>query len=71
MAEFSMQFVGPQDSLDSADGRLVDVLDGLLDHGVMIRGELWLSVAEVDLVVLGLDLVLANPDTLRGLRPAP
>jgi hypothetical protein len=32
----------------------------------VLRGELWLSVADVDLVFLGLQAVLANPDTING-----
>lgn len=60
-----MQMAKPQEALFSSDSRLVDVVDGLLHHGVMIRGELWLTVADVELVFLGLDLVLASPDTIR------
>lgn len=60
-----MQMVAPSDALASSDARLVDVVDGLLRHGVVIRGELWLTVADVELVFLGLDLVLAAPDTVR------
>ncbi|MFT6103982.1 MAG: hypothetical protein ACJA1E_000397 [Paracoccaceae bacterium] len=51
----------PQDVMTSSDGRLVDLVDGLLDHGVVIRGEIWLTVADIDLVFLGVDLVLASP----------
>jgi hypothetical protein len=60
-----LRLLEPGDVLTSPDTRLVDVLDSLLDSGVVIRGEAWLSVADVDLVFLGLDLVLANPDTMR------
>lgn len=60
-----MHMAAPSDALASSDARLVDVVDGLLRHGVVIRGELWLTVADVELVFLGLDLVLAAPDTVR------
>ncbi|ETX15864.1 gas vesicle protein [Roseivivax halodurans JCM 10272] len=63
---FEMRLVGPDEALASRDGRLVDLLDGLLDQGVVLRGEAWISVADVDLVFLGLDLVLANPDRICG-----
>jgi hypothetical protein len=63
---FHLSFESPDDVLLASDGRLVDVLDHLLDAGVVLRGELWLSVADVDLVFLGLQAVLANPDTLEG-----
>lgn len=65
-----LRLASAEDALDSGDRRLVDLIDGLLDHGIVVRGELWLTVAGVDLVYVGLDLVLANPDTIRGRRPA-
>lgn len=37
---------------------LVDLLDGLIDRGVVVSGDIMLSVAEIDLVHLGLQLVL-------------
>lgn len=67
MAEtgLDMRVMEAGETLESQDARLVDVIDTLLNCGVVLRGELWLSVADVDLVFLGLDLVLANPDTMR------
>lgn len=67
-SDFSLRFATPEDALSSRDTRLVDVVDSLLANGVVIRGELWLTVADVDLVFLGLDLLLANPDSLRADR---
>ena len=63
-----MHLASPQETLGSNDSRLVDVVDGLLHHGVVIRGELWLTVADIDLVFLGLDLVLASPETMTQAR---
>lgn len=60
-----MQLASATETLRSSDDRLVDLVDGLLHHGVVIRGELWLTVADVDLVFLGLDLLLAAPDRIR------
>ena len=68
-AQFEISMVDPQEALTSSDLRLVDVVDSLLYHGLVIRGEIWLSVAGVDLVFLGADLVLANPDTIRRTEP--
>ena len=56
----------PSDTMNASEGRLVDLVDGLLDHGVVLRGELHLSVADVDLVFIGLDLVLTTPEKMRG-----
>lgn len=66
--DLSLRFATPEDALMSSDTRLVDVVDNLLAHGVVIRGELWLTVADVELVFLGLDVVLASPDKMRGDR---
>lgn len=63
---FDVTFATGEDAIFSADRRLVDVVDSLLGHGVVIRGEAWITVADVELVFLGLDLVLANPDTMRA-----
>jgi hypothetical protein len=61
-------FATPEDVLGSRDGRLVDLVDSLLDAGVCLRGELWLSVADVDLVFLGVDVVLCSHDRIRAAR---
>lgn len=63
-----MQMASPTEAMGAADGRLVDLVDGLLNHGVVLRGGLWLSVAEVDLVFLGVDVVLTTPQKMRGLQ---
>ncbi len=63
-----VDFASPDDALTSSDGRLVDLVDGLLRHGVVIRGELWLTVADIDLVFLGVDLMLASPDKIASDR---
>ncbi|UQA57624.1 gas vesicle protein [Polyangium aurulentum] len=42
---------------------LCELLDRVLHKGVALRGEIVLSVADVDLVYLGLKLVLCSTDT--------
>jgi len=61
-------FATPEDALMGRDTRLVDLVDGLLDHGVVLHGEVWLSVAGVDLVYLGLSAVLTTPDKIRAVE---
>ena len=68
-ADLSLRFATPEDALSSREGTLVEIVDGLLAHGVVIRGELWLTVADIDLVFLRLDLLLTNPDALRTDTP--
>ncbi len=50
------------------ESRLAEVVDRLLGRGAVIRGELWLTVADVELVFVGVDLVLASADRMRAAR---
>lgn len=43
---------------------LLETLDHLLDRGVVIAGEAVISIADVDLLYLGLNVVLANVDAI-------
>lgn len=47
---------------------LLDLVDRILDKGAVVRGQVVLSVAEVDLVKLDLKLLLASVETLEGRR---
>jgi gas vesicle structural protein len=49
---------------------LVELLDRILDKGVVISGEITLAVADIDLVQVGLRAVIASVDRLESLRPA-
>ena len=57
------------------DVALVDLVDRLIGGGVVLSGDIVLSVADVDLVYLGLRLVLAPAhlveDSLIHGRPGP
>ncbi len=48
---------------ESADLTLLDLVDHVLNTGVVIRGNLVLSLAGVDLVYLGLDLIVSSVET--------
>lgn len=50
---------------------LVDVLDRLLDKGVVLDGQIVLALAGVDLVHVGLRALLASVDTARRLTLLP
>ena len=43
---------------------LLETLDHLLDRGVVIAGEAVISIGDVDLLYLGLNIVLANVDAV-------
>ena len=46
------------------DLSLLETLDHLLDRGVVIAGEAVISIGDVDLLYLGLNIVLANVDAI-------
>lgn len=48
--------------LDSPNESLVDLVDSLLDKGVVLNGELVLGLADVDLVYVRLGVLLAAAD---------
>lgn len=52
----------------ASDGSLLGVLDHLLDRGVLLWGELRISVADVDLIEVGLKLMLASTRTADAWR---
>lgn len=50
--------------LDSPDSTLLDLLDRLLDKGVMANGDLTLGVAGVDLIYVRVSALLCAVDRL-------
>jgi gas vesicle structural protein len=54
------------------DVTLLELVDRVLNKGVVLRGDITLSVADVDLVYVGLQLLLASVGTLeRGAAELP
>ncbi|HVT44760.1 MAG TPA: gas vesicle protein [Thermoanaerobaculia bacterium] len=45
---------------------LLETLDHLLDRGVVITGHATISIGDIDLLYLGLNIVLANVDAIAG-----
>ncbi|MEU6725067.1 gas vesicle protein [Nonomuraea wenchangensis] len=54
------------DRLPAERVSLVDLLDRLLAGGVVLSGDIILSIADIDLVCISLRTVLASADTLEG-----
>jgi hypothetical protein len=54
---------------ESPDPSLIDIVDSLLDKGVVLDGEVVLGLADVDLIYLRLSLLLVAAD--RVLTPKP
>lgn len=47
---------------------LCELLDRVLNKGAVVAGEVTISVADIDLLYLGLQLVLTSIETGKGLR---
>jgi hypothetical protein len=52
------------DEIATGEIPLVDIIDRLLDRGVVLAGAATISVAGVDLIELHLNVVLASVDAL-------
>jgi hypothetical protein len=52
------------DDLQNNELPLLETLDHLLDRGVVIAGDAVISIGDVDLLYLGLNIVLANVDAV-------
>ena len=55
----------------SKDVTLLEILDRVLDKGVIISGDVVISVADVDLIYLGLKVLLSSVETMEKLRGSP
>ena len=52
--------LGEEDELS-----LLETLDHVLDRGLVIAGEITISVANIDLIYLGLNVLLGSVDTVH------
>ena len=60
--------VSARDVLDTTDSSLLDLVDNLLNRGVVISGDVMLGLAGVDLVYLRLSALLCTADRVIGDR---
>lgn len=51
--------------IEQADSSLLDIIDHVLNQGVVITGDVMLGVAGVDLIYLGLSVVLCAADRVK------
>lgn len=45
---------------------LLDLLDGIIDTGVVVSGEIVISVANIDLIVVDLKLLISSIESAYG-----
>jgi hypothetical protein len=57
--------------LEAGDASLLDLVDNLLTKGVIVRGDITLGLAGIDLIYLRLTALLCAVDRLAGPGPAP
>ncbi|MBI5416418.1 gas vesicle protein [Candidatus Poribacteria bacterium] len=50
------------------DINLVEILDRVLNKGVVLSGDIVISVADVDLVFIGLRVLLSSVETMEKLK---
>ncbi len=53
------------DELEESDLSLLETLDHVLNSGIVIAGEITISVADVDLIFIGLNVLLTSVETAR------
>ena len=56
---------GVSRALRDRDVSLLDLVDRLLDGGVVIHGDITLAVADVDLIYVGLRALIASVETIE------
>lgn len=56
---------GVQRALHGRDVSLLDLVDRLLDGGVVIHGDITLAVADVDLLYVGLRALVSSVETIE------
>jgi hypothetical protein len=54
---------GNAEQLDESELSLLETLDHVLNRGLVIAGEITISVADIDLVFLGLNVLLSSVET--------
>jgi len=56
------------DIAKSKNVTLLEILDRVLEKGVIISGDMVISVADVDLIYVGLKVLLSSVETMEQLR---
>jgi gas vesicle structural protein len=46
--------------LENKELTLLDLLDGIIDTGVVVRGEILISIADIDLIIIDLKLLISS-----------
>jgi len=52
--------------LENKEMTLLDLLDGIIDTGVVVRGEILISIANIDLIIIDLKLLISSIESAFG-----
>ena len=52
----------------SKDVTILDLLDRVLNKGVILSGDIVITVADIDLIYLGVKLMLTSVETMQQLK---
>jgi hypothetical protein len=50
--------------IEESDLSLLETLDHVLNHGLVIAGEITISVADIDLIFVGLNVLVGSVETI-------
>jgi hypothetical protein len=53
---------------ESKDITILELLDRVLNKGVILTGDIVISVADIDLIYLGVKLMLSSVETMERLK---
>jgi gas vesicle structural protein len=54
--------------VEAREVTLLDLVDRAIDHGVILAGDITIAVADIDLIYLGLQVLLASVERVEELR---
>ena len=54
--------------VEAREVTLLDLVDRTVDHGVILTGDITIAVADIDLIYVGLQVLLASVERVEGLR---
>ncbi|HKO24896.1 MAG TPA: gas vesicle protein [Chloroflexota bacterium] len=54
--------------VEAREVTLLDLVDRAVDHGVILAGDITIAVADVDLIYVGLQVLLASVERVQELR---
>ena len=54
--------------MEAREVTLLDLVDLAIDHGVILAGDITIAVADIDLIYVGLQVLLASVERVQELR---